>query len=165
MAREWGADAGVAESFLANSRYRKDWALKLLNDELSGTNGQKTVVALWGLAYKADTDSTKNSPAISLLQSLGPFSARVYDPKAVLDKKMFPKVTQVPSALEACRGAHVLAVMTPWKEFSSVPPARVREELAGNAILDPWGILDEDRYASLGFHARRIGAKKRESAP
>ena len=162
LAAEWGTDGKVVESFLTNSRHRQNWAIKAVHEELENVDSQ-AVIAVWGLAYKADTHSTKNSPAVSLLRDLKSFSARIYDPKAILDKKEFPNAAQTSSALEACRGAHLLILMTPWKEFSLVSLARVREELAGKTVLDPFGVLDEKQCAKLGFHYRRLGTNKKET--
>ena len=156
LARAWGADPGFTESVLFNSRHRKGWALKTIH-EAAGPLTQKTVVALWGLAYKADTRSLKNSPAVELLKDL-PCPVRAYDPQATLDKKDFPNVMQAASALEACRGASVLAVMTPWKEFASVPLNQVREMMSGRTLLDPWGVLSETECVRAGFHYSRLGA-------
>jgi len=159
MAREWGTDGSVIEAFLANSRHRKNWALKMINEQLTPA-GPKTVIALWGLAYKADTRSTKNSPALALLQNLSPFSVRVYDPQATLDQKLFPQAVQAGSALEACRGANILAIMTPWKEFFSIPPAKIQEALASPAaVLDPFGVLDSAKCTKLGLKYFRLGVK------
>ena len=157
LARTWGADPGFTEAILLNSRHRKRWALRKIHEE-AGPLTPKTVVALWGLAYKADTRSLKNSPAIEFLKDLAPCTVRAYDPEAVLDKKTFANVLQTASALEACRGAQVLAVMTPWKEFSSVPLNQIREMMTGRTLLDPWGVMNEAECLRAGFHYSRLGA-------
>jgi len=155
-------DGGVSEAILKNSGHRKNWAFRTLHEQVLSLH-PKAVVALWGLAYKADTASTKNSPALALLESLSEFSIRIYDPQALLDKKKFPKALQAGSALEACRGADALAVMTPWKEFSSISLARLKEELAGRVVLDPFGVLDRKQCAALGLRYFRLGVKFEES--
>ena len=162
LAKEWGTDGGVSEAILKNSGHRKNWALQTLHEQVLSLY-PKAVVALWGLAYKADTASTKNSPALALLESLTEFPVRVYDPRALLDKRKFPQASQAASALEACRGAGVLVVMTPWKEFSSVSLARLKEELAGQVVLDPFGVLDQKQCVSLGLRYFRLGVKFQEA--
>ena len=168
LAKEWGANSAVPEAFLVNSRHRKNWALKMLHEQsvLSGTpveggsaalSGGKPTIAIWGLAYKADTKSTKNSPSLDLLKNLAPFTVRIYDPQAVLDKTAYPHATQTASALEACRGANALVVMTPWKEFSGASAASIRETLAGRVILDPFGILDAGQCRKLGLKYFTLG--------
>ena len=58
------------------------------------------------------------------------------------------------SALEAASDADVLVVMTPWKEFASVPLDR----LATRYVLDPYGILDGERCRTLGLQYARLGS-------
>lgn len=156
LAKEWGADPGFTESMLFNSRHRKRWTLRKIREEI-GPLTPETLVALWGLAYKADTRSLKNSPAIELLEDLTSCQVRAYDPQALLDKAAFPNTVQTSSALEACRGARVLLVMTPWKEFSSISLEKIRELMKGRLILDPWGILDEKACLASGFQYFRLG--------
>ena len=159
LARTLGADSGVTEAFLANSRHRKNWALKTIH-ELVDLSDPGVTIALWGLAYKADTKSTKNSPALGLLENLSRFSVRVYDPQALLDKKVFPNAVQAESVLDACRGADALVIMTPWKEFSSVPLARLKEALKpSSVVVDPFGVLDRKECAKLGLRYFRLGSK------
>ena len=68
------------------------------------------------------------------------------------------------SALDACQGATALALTTPWGEFSEVDLERVRDLMSGDLIVDPFGALDPDRCAELGFKYRTLGssAKKLE---
>jgi UDPglucose 6-dehydrogenase len=157
LAAELGTDASVVEASLSNSRYRRDWALRSVHALLDHANTAPTI-AVWGLAYKPDTSSTKNSPALALMQSLTSFPIRAYDPRVRLDGVAFPNVVQVDSALEACRGASVLAVMTPWAEFSSCDLEEVRRGMARHAIVDPFGCLDRALCAALGFRHLRLGA-------
>jgi hypothetical protein len=48
--------------------------------------------------------------------------------------------------------------MTPWKEFSQVPLAQLKQAMHGNDLLDPYGILDGDACQRLGFDYHRLGA-------
>src|SRR5262249_50792221 len=64
-----GTDAGVVRAWIANSRHRKDWALKVLHREVLSV-ADSPVIAVLGLAYKQDTHSTKNSAAIALISQL-----------------------------------------------------------------------------------------------
>jgi UDPglucose 6-dehydrogenase len=62
------------------------------------------------------------------------------------------------SALESCRGADALAIMTPWAEFSTIDPAQVREEMGGQVVVDPFGALDSNRCCAAGLQHFRLGA-------
>ena len=157
LAEEYGTDAGVVDAWLCNSHHRRDWALKTLHAQVVSHRSDPTI-AVWGLAYKPDTRSTKNSPALTLIEALRPFSVRAYDPQAVLDGNGLPHFSQVGSALDAARGADGLAIMTPWREFSSVEMAQVRELMHGRVIVDPFGALDVLRSTQLGFSHFRLGS-------
>src|SRR5205085_5975779 len=118
-ANEFGTDDCVVDAWISNSRYRRDWALKVIHREII-SRARNPVIAVWGLAYKQDTTSTKNSPALFLIDALKPFSIRAYDPQVVLSGDVGANFLQSSSAMEACRGATALAIMTPWRGFSSI---------------------------------------------
>lgn len=152
LAGQYGTDAGVVAAWQRNSIYRRDWVLRKLFGMGLLACPQKSILAVWGLAYKQDTHSTKNSPSLALLRGLSGYRWQAYDPAAKIDAAEFPNVRVCSSALEAVKGADVLVVMTPWKEFASVP-------LSGPpVILDPYSILDGDRLRPLGLQYARLGS-------
>jgi len=162
MAHEFGTDAGIVDAWRSNSRYRRDWVLKILHSEVLSRSDNPTI-AIWGLAYKADTTSTKNSPALALVAALKPFPIKAYDPQVVLNGEGLPKFVQAKSAIDACRGANALAIMTPWREFSSISIPELREEMAGRVIVDPYGALDKQECARAGFSYFRFGSQVQEA--
>ena len=149
LSEQHGTDAGIVGAWLTNSRYRRDWVLRTLHAAVLAKTA-RPVIAVWGLAYKQDTASTKNSPALAVLESLQEFPTQTYDPQV--------KGT-VPSALEACAGAAALVVMTPWKEFSSYTAAQIRERMPGRVVIDPFGVLDGRALTADGFSYHRLGGK------
>src|SRR5438309_22206 len=73
LSGEYGAEAGVVDAWLRDSQYRCDWALRKVHAlVLSATEDPS--LAIWVLAYKANTNSTKNSPALALIDALPPFA-------------------------------------------------------------------------------------------
>ncbi|MGA2138778.1 MAG: nucleotide sugar dehydrogenase [Verrucomicrobiia bacterium] len=155
LAEQHGTDVGIVSAWLTNSWYRRDWVLRWLHEAvLSKTD--RPVIAVWGLAYKQDTASTKNSPALALLESLGQFPVYAYDPQA---KAAVTGVTQCPTALDACEGATALVVMTPWREFSSYSAAQIRERMPGRVVIDPFGMLDGRALITEGFSYYRLGGQ------
>lgn len=150
LANEHGAEAGMIDAWLVNSRHRRDWALRLLHSEVLSRFPDPTI-ALWGLAYKPDTASTKNAPAVALIDALAGIPLRAYDPQARLVAAEHPdSFVQLPSALEACAGADALAILTPWPEFRAIPAASIREMMRGRTVIDPLAALD-------GMCCRRVG--------
>ncbi len=151
-----GTDTRLIDSWLANSRYRRDWVLRQLHQSMTD-EAENPVVAVWGLAYKAGTASMKNAPALALIDSLPAHSLRVYDPRARLDQGKYPHITQVASPVEACQGADVLAVMTPWPEFRSCPVAQVKAAMRGRTVIDPFHVMDEGECSLFGLSHYVLG--------
>jgi len=157
LAAEFGTDAGIVEAWLVNSRHRRDWALRTIHATL-GPWSANAVVGIWGLAYKPETASTKNSPAVGLIEDLGEMTVRAYDPQARLEGLETANLVRCRSALEVCDGADVLVVMTPWTEFSSVDLEDVRWAMVGSVVIDPFGALDGERCARLGLVRLTLGS-------
>lgn len=155
LAEQHGTDAGIIGAWLTNSQHRRDWVLRRLYEAVLSKT-ERPVIALWGLAYKQDTASTKNSPALALLESLRTFPVQAYDPQV---KGTLAGVSQRPTALDACAGATALVIMTPWREFSSYTAAQIREQMPGRVVIDPFGVLDGRALIAEGFSYHRLGSQ------
>lgn len=156
LADECGSDAGVITAWMVNSAYRRDWALRCLHKEVLAEQPNANL-AIWGLAYKAHTHSTRNSPALGLIESLPHLEKRAYDPQVRL-AELPPGLAQADSALEACEGAHALAILTPWPQFRQIDLAAVRHRMAGRAVIDPFGVRDSAECATFGLRHFRLGS-------
>jgi UDPglucose 6-dehydrogenase len=156
LADALGADAGVVRAWLANSRHRREWALMQLHARVLA-RVREPILAVLGLAYKEDTASTKNSPALALLAALAPYVVRVYDPVVQPRREYHPRLVAASSALEACAGADALVVMTPWAEFRRLTPADLVARLRGRAVIDPHGVLDGAACRRAGLEYVRLG--------
>ncbi|KAB2939005.1 MAG: nucleotide sugar dehydrogenase [Hyphomicrobium sp.] len=150
-----GTDAGVVRAWIANSRYRRDWALRLLHEKVLVSVANPSIGVL-GIAYKEDTHSTKNSPSLTFMQALGPFLIRAYDP-VVPAASVGDTVEQGKSAIDACAGADVVAVMTPWKEFRALAPEEIARSMRGKIIIDPYAVLDAGACAKAGLEHYVMG--------
>lgn len=153
LAAEHGTDACVVDAWTSNSRHRRDWVLKTIHSKTIQHCADPNI-AIWGLAYKADTDSTKNSPSIALLEILKPFQVRVYDPVVPASAAPNPRCYAAESEYEACDGADVLAVMTPWARFAKIDLGEVAKRMRGRVVLDPYRVLKSEgcRDAGLSYH-------------
>jgi UDPglucose 6-dehydrogenase len=148
LAAAHGADAGIVDAWLTNSRHRRDWALRTLHAEVLATDPDP-LIAVLGLAYKQDTASIRNSPSLDLIAALHPYSLRLYDPLVPASAAGHPRAFAANSALEACEGVDAVVIMTPWAEFSEIDA----ETLAGRVVIDPYGVLERnvhERYFTLG---------------
>lgn len=152
-----GVEASIVAAWQLDSGYRRDWALRKIH-ELVLAGKQNPVIAIWGLAYKPNTHSTKNSPALALLEALAPFTRVAFDPQVKFGPAKDSRLRLAASALEACAGADGLVVMTPWAEFSRIEPANIKAVMAGKVIIDPFGALDAAACAQCGFAYHRLGA-------
>jgi UDPglucose 6-dehydrogenase len=152
----YGTDAGVVRSWIANSKHRRDWPLRTLHDSVL-SKIPDAVVGVWGLAYKQDTHSIKNSPSIGLLKSIVDISVRVFDP--VVPATVVPNKTCIASnnELEVCDGVDVLVIMTPWPQFSKVSPKEIAQRMRGKIVLDPYKVLDAKACRTAGLQYFTLG--------
>jgi UDPglucose 6-dehydrogenase len=156
LASQHGTEAGVVEAWFVNSVHRRHWVLRALHHDVLSARPDP-IIAVWGLAYKPHTRSTKNAPSLQLLEALRGVAMHAYDPQVQLPAVEWPHVTHAPSALEACRDADALAILTAWPEFASIDPEAIRKLMRGRLVLDPFGVLDDHRCAEAGLVHRRLG--------
>ncbi|MEW6319656.1 MAG: nucleotide sugar dehydrogenase [Acidobacteriota bacterium] len=155
LAAEHGTDVELVRAWRSNSRYRRDWALRVLHARMPAST---RIIAVWGLAYKEDTHSTFNSPAVELLGALRPFALRVHDPVASRPAALDGfDLTVTASPLEACEGADVLAIMTAWPQFRAVEAHEIARRLRTRLVIDPFGVLPERACGEAGLIALRLG--------
>jgi UDPglucose 6-dehydrogenase len=119
-------------------------------------------LAVWGLAFKPNTDDVRSSVAITLVEKLVAEGAivSVYDPKAMEKAKALPvasKITFAASPLEAAQGAEALIIATEWPEFASVDLAELRSTMLAPMIFDGRNLIDPVAAADFGFQYRGIG--------
>lgn len=156
FADQYGTDAGVVRAWISNSKHRKDWPLRVLHKEVLSKN-PNAIIGVWGLAYKQNTHSIKNSPSLTLLRAIPDSQIRVFDP--VVPVSVVPNKCLVAaiSELDACLGADVLIVMTPWEQFTKIQANDILKNMRGNLILDPYNILNKSELIELGFKYFTLG--------
>jgi UDPglucose 6-dehydrogenase len=157
LADTHGTEAGQVRAWEQNSRHRRGWVLRKLHELLLGRKPDP-VIAIWGLAYKPNTRSVKNSPALALVRDLAAFKKAAFDPQVKLNAAEFSNLRLAASALDCAVGADALVVMTPWVEFSKVALDPLKTAMAGGLILDPFVALDQRACLDHGFRYYRLGA-------
>ena len=121
--------------------------------------------AVWGLAFKANTDDMREAPSRIVIADLLAAGAAVrgYDPAAGEQaRKIFQdekSVAVVDSAMAALEGADVLAIVTEWQEFRSPDFAAIRERLKTPAIFDGRNLYDPAALIAMGLEYYPIGRK------
>ena len=148
LAGEHGTDAGVVKAWVANSRHRRDWAARTIRKVLLDAN-PKAAVAVWGLAYKENTHSTKNSPSLATIAQLPGVALRTHDPVVAGATAKEP--------LEAARGADALMILTPWPQYRKIASAEIAAALRGRIVLDPYAVLDRKAAAAAGLQVHTLG--------
>ena len=113
--------------------------------------------AVWGLAYKQDTHSIKNSASLELIRALPGCRFHAYDPAARVDATRFRNLSIRASARETLADADALVIMTPWREFSAIAPSEVRRHMAGSLVVDPFACLIRTECAAAGLRCFQIG--------
>ncbi|OLD43847.1 MAG: UDP-glucose 6-dehydrogenase [Gemmatimonadetes bacterium 13_1_40CM_2_70_7] len=120
-------------------------------------------VAVWGLAFKAETDDVRESPALVLVELLLQEGAtvRVHDPAALATARrvLGDRVTYAEHAYDALAGADALAIVTEWLEYRNPDFARIRQLLRRPLIVDGRNLFEPDRLAKLGFTYDSIGRR------
>jgi UDPglucose 6-dehydrogenase len=148
----------------ANTRQKRVLFTKL-SDALGGTVAG-TRVAVWGLAFKAQTDDVRESPALALIDALLEAGAEVvaHDPVAIESARTHfgarPEGCRVrfsTSSYAATHGADALVIATDWNEYRTPNFRRIRESLARPVIVDGRNLYEPERMASLGFNYHSIG--------
>ena len=124
LGHQHGVDVAYVDTLLAHNARRYRWVQRQLDRRVLDRDG-RAVVAVWGLAYKKNTRSTKNSMALRVIENLrGRAEVRAYDP-LVKAPDVNVAATLVESRDAALVGADCLLILTDWDEFASPPGGRV----------------------------------------
>ena len=147
-------DAGIVKAWLANSQYRKDWCWRVLETNVFAKNPRARVGVL-GLAYKENTHSTKNSPALALLAHLKGKDVQVHDP--VVPASVVPFAKGCAQPLDCADGAGALVIATPWPVYRDLDPVALARRMDGRVLVDPYRMMDGRAAAQAGFEYHALG--------
>ena len=117
-------------------------------------------VAVWGLAFKANTDDLRFSPAMTLAERLLEEGAAVhaYDPQAMLfATEQLPGIDLCSSAIEAAEGADAALLLTDWPEFLDIDLTKLHQVMARPLILDGRNLFDPATIQLAGFDYVAMG--------
>lgn len=118
-------------------------------------------VAVWGLAFKPQTDDMRESPALVLIEELLAAGARVcaHDPVAIAEarRRLGARVTFAESNYDAVVGADALVVVTDWNEYRHPDFARIKHALRRPIVIDGRNLYDPVKMRALGFTYDSLG--------
>ena len=158
IATKAGCDFSLLKEVENVNKKRIEHFVEKVRKELWVIRGKK--IAIWGLAFKPNTDDVRFAPAIELLRSLISEGAEVsaYDPQATEKAKaVLPNVRYCASPYEAAQDAEAVLVVTEWDEFGQIDWHRLRGVMDRPLILDGRNTLDAKAAARHGFHYVSIG--------
>ena len=122
-------------------------------------------IAVLGLAFKPETDDMREAPSLPLVEGLISRGAKVtaFDPASMaVAKPMLPAgVTFARDAAEAVSEADALVLMTEWNEFRALAPARLKQLMRGNVIVDLRNVFDPTAMREAGFAYQGIGRERK----
>ncbi len=142
----------------ANDR-QKSRLFEKLRDALGEVEG--TRIAVWGLAFKAQTDDMRESPALTLIDALLQAKATVtaHDPAAMdeAERRLGSRIAYAKTNYDSLDGADALVVVTDWNEYRFPDFARIKAALKRPVVIDGRNLYDQAKMAQLGFIYRSIG--------
>jgi UDPglucose 6-dehydrogenase len=119
--------------------------------------------ALWGLAFKPETDDIREAPALYIIDALVKAGATVtaFDPEAMPNIKnlLGDKITYAKDQYEALEGADALLILTEWSVFRTPDFDKVEELLTSKTIFDGRNLYDLQKMIDCGFYYNSIGRK------
>lgn len=157
--REYGSPMRIVEAVDRVNEEQK----KIVYDKLRRILGplEGKTVALWGLAFKPETDDVRESPALVTVRLLLEAGAavRAYDPAAMetARRQLGDAVTYARTIYDAAEGADAIALMTEWKQFRMPSWSRLKSVMRGDLVVDGRNIFDRDEVVAAGFRYVGIG--------
>jgi UDPglucose 6-dehydrogenase len=157
--------AGIADNIFEAVERRNDKQQQVMVDKVlmhfdGDINGRK--FALWGLAFKPETDDIRGAPAIAIARELSQMGAEViaFDPQAMGPAREalagFP-ITFVDDPYDATEGADALLVTTEWRQFKQPDFRRLSKQLKSSTIFDGRNIYHPERCVDYGLTYVGIG--------
>jgi UDPglucose 6-dehydrogenase len=158
-AQDNGVALRIVETVSAVNDQRKRAMARKVVSALNGSVRGKTIAVL-GLAFKPNTDDTRDSPAIPLITALQDLGAQVraYDPAGMEQAKpSLPAIGYCTSAYEAAQGAEALVIATEWEQFRALDLNRLKSIMAQPVIVDLRNIYPADEMKRAEFRYVAIG--------
>lgn len=163
---------------LGLSGKQNDYTFNILDAVMSVNNDQKTVlfepiksyfngnlkgvkIALWGLAFKPDTDDIREAPALYMIEKLLSEGAEIvaFDPEAMenVERLLGHRISFANDRYDALDNADALLICTEWAVFRTPDFEQIAERLNNKAIFDGRNLYDLGKMEQLGFHYKSIG--------
>jgi UDPglucose 6-dehydrogenase len=158
-ATECGVPLRVLESVEEANELQKHRLFAKLRDLLGELRGRR--IAIWGLAFKPNTDDMREAASLVLIEELLSAGARVtaHDPVAMHETKrrVADRIQYAETNYDALAGADALVIVTDWNEYRHPDFARIKDALQTPVVVDGRNLYDPQKMKSLGFTYASIG--------
>jgi UDPglucose 6-dehydrogenase len=149
----------ILEAVMRVNQHQRERMLDQICEAFPDLTGKK--IAVWGAAFKPNTDDVREAPAIWLIQQLTDRGAVVacYDPEAMENAKRLvsSEVIWVTDPYEALNQADALLVATEWNEFRNPDWTKIKSKLLTQRIFDGRNVYDPRKMADMGFEYVSVG--------
>lgn len=164
-AKDFGYEPKILDAVEAvNYAQKKVLSTKVI--QYFGENLNGKTFAIWGLAFKPETDDMREASAITIINELTALGAKIvaYDPKARHEAETYylkdnVNVSYAESKYDALKGTDAVILVTEWQEFRSPDFDEVKKQLKTPLFFDGRNQFDKKRMAELGFEYYQIGVK------
>lgn len=157
--REYGTPMTLIEAVEAVNEAQKTRVVEILREELGSLAGRR--IALWGLAFKPETDDMRCAPSLEVIAALRDAGASVtaFDPVAMDEcrRRLGDAVTYAPDMYAATLDADALVLLTEWKQFRLPSWPVVARSMRGNLVVDGRNIYLTTDLAESHLRHRGIG--------
>ena len=161
-AEELKTPMGVVAAVQTANEHQKVRAFEKVQKVLGG-NLRGARVAVWGLAFKPNTDDMREAPALVLIERLLGAGARVvaHDPVAMPEatRRLGDRVEFADAMYDALVGADALVVVTEWNEYRNPDFARIKNAMKRPLIVDARNLYDGAKLAAAGFTYEGLGKR------
>ena len=162
IAREYDYEFNLVNTVIKVNNNQKLRLGKKIKDFFGNDLSGKTF-AVWGLAFKPETDDIREAPALELIDELVNAGAtvKVYDPEAMENVRRIlgEKISYAANQYDAITGADALVIVTEWSEFRNPDFARISETLKMPVIFDGRNVYTLEKMEECGFYYESIGRK------
>jgi UDPglucose 6-dehydrogenase len=165
-AKQTGYDFRILNSVEEVNAIQKTVMLPKVESFLGGFSGKK--IAMWGLAFKPNTDDIREAPALEMIKEMASKGAEVvaFDPEAMPNVKALNMkgLTFADNMYAALEGADCLVVATEWPVFRTPDFDKIVSLLKNKAIFDGRNVFDNESMEELGFRYESIGRESVEQS-
>lgn len=151
-----GTHSDIVRAWLANSAHNRNWAADVLRTQLLAQNSDP-LVAVWGLAYKENTHSIKNSPSLATLAQFPEVRFNVHDPAVAEDDFSHPTAKRFEQVIDTVSDADALMILTPWPDYRAQDLGQVAARMRGSMLIDPYRIFEPNDAHAAGLLSHTMG--------